>query len=490
MTTKPRVLIAYPNFHKYFVPFLPFFEPFVAILLGSLVESIAEVKIFDRRYETERAWIKTLKSFKPDLIACRIHTSGEIFTTTRMLTLAKEICPSTTTILGGQHPTLLPDDFNNPCFDLICIGPAEETFPEVVKAVAQGKNFESIKGLAIHTDKGFILTEERPIKSGVFSWPKLNRSLSDKYKKHFRISITVTTHGCPHRCSFCSLWFTARGTYRVREIEEVADDIASLPHQRVYIADDNTFHDYSHALKIAEALQQRGVKKKYAAYARTDTIAEHPEVFEKWKTLGLYALVVGLEVTNNEGLNQLNKKTSLENNIRAIEILNKLGIECYAHFIIFPHFTRKDFNDLWQFIKKYNIAYPYFIPLTPTPGTILFKEMKEKKELTIFNYGFYNLEYMVCKTALSKWRFYYEYLRLWVKSISPLTYLAMRRHISFAAYLWRLTIVLRATPLYIKNAIQQIREEKNNTYDKIKDTLPPSLREGYRFRFMNIPDQS
>ncbi|MFZ2356471.1 MAG: hypothetical protein WAW67_01425, partial [Candidatus Omnitrophota bacterium] len=74
MQKKPKVLLTYPNFHRYFVPFLPFYEPFLLILLGTLVEDIAEVEIFDRRYETERAWVNKLKSFKPDLIACRIHT--------------------------------------------------------------------------------------------------------------------------------------------------------------------------------------------------------------------------------------------------------------------------------------------------------------------------------------------------------------------------------------------------------------------------------
>jgi len=489
MTRKPRVLIAYPNFHRYFVPFFPFYEPLVAILLGSLVKDFAEVKIFDRRYETERAWKKTVREFQPDLIAARIHTSGEIFTTRRMMTIAKEIHPQAITILGGQHPTLLPDDFCQPCFDLICIGAGEETFPEVVKAIANETPFENIKGLAIRTDNGFIFTEERPIKSGNFSWPKLDRSLAAKYRKHFPQGITITTHGCPHRCKFCSLWFTARGTYRLRDPEEIADDIASLPNKVVYIADDNTFHDYKHALEIYEALKKRGVKKYYGAYARTDTIAEHPEVFEKWKKLGLRYLVVGFEVVSEQALNELNKKTTLENNIKTINILNRLRINNYAHFIIFPHFTPKDFKELWEFIKKNNISQPYFISLTPSPGTILFKEAKENNQLSVYNYGFFNLEYMVYKTKLPKWRYYYEYIKLWILSISPFTYFKMRKHITLFDYLYRVAIVMRATPAFIRNVIEQLIEEKRTKYEDIESTLPPSLRKGYKFRYMDETPQ-
>lgn len=490
MQKKPKVLITYPNFHKYYVPFLPFYEPFVAVLLGTLIEDMAEVQIFDRRYETEHAWVKKLKEFKPDMIACRIHTSGEIFTAHRMLKIAKEIDPKVITIIGGQHPTLLPDDFNQPCFDLICIGPAEETFPEVVKQITENKSFDNIKGLAIRKENGFVLTQERPQKSGEFNWPKLNRELAAKYRKHFKQGITVTTHGCPHRCKFCSLWFTAKGTYKLRNAEAVADDIASLPWKHIYIADDNTFHDHRHALALYEAIKSRGIKKYYGAYARTDSIAEHPEVFEKWKQIGLHALVVGFEVVTEEGLRDLNKKTSLENNIKTIEILNRLKIYNYAHFIIFPHFLPKDFQELWKFINKYKISQPYFVPLTPTPGTILFKEAKENRELSIYNYGFYNLEYMVYKTVLPKWRFYFEYLSLWFKCISPFFYLRIMKYISFPAYLYRMAILLRAFPLYIKNAMEQIIEEKTVKYEDIKDKLPPSLRENYQFRFLaDIPKE-
>ena len=486
---KPRVLITYPNFHRYFVPFLPFYEPFVAILLGSLIKDIAEASIFDRRYETEGAWIKTLRSFKPDIIAVRIHTSGEMFTTRRMLEIAKKVDPNVITIIGGQHPTLLPEDFCQPCFDLICIGPAEETFPEVVKAVGEGGNFENIKGLAIRKDDKFIFTEERVIKSGVFKWPKLNRELASKYKRHFTQGITVATHGCPHRCKFCSLWFTAKGTYRLRDAEEVVDDIASLPNKHVYIADDNTFHDYKHALTIYEGLKRRGVRKFYGAYARVDTIIEHPEVFEKWKEIGLRGLVVGFEVIKNDVLDSLNKKTTVESNIKAMEFLNKLKIHCYAHFIIFPDFTLKDFRQLSEFIIRHKISEPYYVPLTPTPGTLLFKEAKENDELSIYNYGFYNLEYMVYKTKLPKWRWYFEWLRLWFGSITPIFYLRMRRYFPLPTYIWRIGIILRLAPLMLRNIVEQIIEEKTKRYKDIEETLPPSLRRNYEFRYLkNMPE--
>ena len=368
MRDKVKVLLIQPNFHKYYVPFLPNYEPLVMILLASLVEDIAEVKIFDRRFEKESALIRTLQEFKPDIVATRTHTSGEIFTAQRILELAKKTYPSTTTIVGGQHPTLLPDDLNNPYIDLICIGPGEETFREVVQAKAERSTFDRIKGLGIRKNSQLYFTEDRLRKSDTFSWPKLKRNLASQYKKHYLHGFTITSMGCPHRCNFCALWVAAQGTYQVRETQEVIDDIASITQPFVYIGDDNTFHDYDHAMQICTGLGKLNLKKKYGAYARTDTIVKHKKLFEEWRKIGLTTLVVGFEVVAEKALKDINKRNTLENNIKANEILNKLGIQNYAHFIVFPHFTPKDFNDIWNFIKKHKISF-YTFDLTPAEAT-------------------------------------------------------------------------------------------------------------------------
>lgn len=484
MPEKIRVLLIQPNFHKYYVPFLPNYEPLVMILLASIVEDIAEPVIFDRRFEGESALIKTLRDFKPDLVATRTHTSGEIFTAKRILELAKKVHPPTTTIVGGQHPTLLPDDLNDPCIDLICIGPGEKTFREVVQAKIDNSNFGNIKGLAIQKNGQLYYTGERPLESGAFSWPRLNRDLAARYRKHYLDGFTITSMGCPHRCNFCALWVAAQGTYRLRKPEEVIDDIASIPQSFVYIGDDNTFHNYKHAMSICEGLKKRGVKKKYGAYARTDTIVEHRKVFEEWYKIGLRTLVVGMEVVNEKGLEDINKRNTLENNIKANQILNEIGIQNYAHFIIFPKFTPRDFSDIWKFLKKHKISQPFFVPYTPLAGTPLFKEFKGKKELSIFNYGFYNLEYMVCKTTLPKWRWYFEYIKLWLKSISLLTFLTFRINFPLSAYIFRLKMLLRVLFPFTKNIIKQIIEEKTVKYEDIQDKLFPSQKENYQFRYL------
>jgi len=359
---KLRVLLVKPNFHKTFISILPFLEPLSLLVLAACVRDEAEVEIFDRRFEKEGHFIKRLKKFRPDIVGTRTHTSAEINNAKRVLKLAKETNPSCTTIIGGQHATLMPDDMLEPYIDLVCIGPGEETLRKVVQAKKEGTLFTDIPGLAVRDENKLIFTQRVRMRSGYFSWPKIDRSLCQKHHRHFSYKFTMSSTGCPYRCKFCALWVTAQGTYRLRHPEEFVDDIESIKGKDILIGDDNTFHDIPRAYKIYELLKARGIKKRYVAYARVDTIVANRDIFEKWKEVGLDTLVVGMEAFRQCDLTDINKSSTVDMAVKAHKILQEIGIYNWGHFIIFPDFTKKDFKisgNLWM------ISTLFFLSLSP-----------------------------------------------------------------------------------------------------------------------------
>lgn len=484
---KIRVLLVKPNFHETFVSFLPFLDPLSLLVLAACVRDRAKVEIFDRRFEKEKTLIKRLKQFKPDIVGVRTHTSAEINNAKRVLKLAKEINPSCTTIVGGQHATLMPDDMLEPYIDLTCIGPGEETLRKVVQAKKKGTPYTNIPGLAVRDGNRLIFTEEVRMRSGRLAWPKIDRSLTRKYRKHFFYEFAMSSTGCPYRCKFCSLWVTAQGTYRLRRPEEFVGDIESIKGKDVWIGDDNTFHDIPRARKIYELIKTRGIKKRYIAYARVDTIVANRDVFEKWKEIGLDTLVVGMEAFRQGNLTDINKSSTVEIAVKAHKILQEIGIYNWAHFIIFPDFTKKDFQELWKFVDDLNIVFPVFIPLSPLPGTELFIEARDKNELSIYDYSYFNLEYMVYRTRLPKMEFYVRYMRLWFKATSPITLLKRNRHVKvpFLRALVYTCRILKIFPRYLWIVKQQIEKEKIFDYKKAEPYLLPSLRKGYKFRWID-----
>lgn len=496
--TKLKFLFVQPDFHRHYVPFFPVYEPLHGLLLGAIVRDLAEVRIFDRRFDTDENLTSMVRDFQPDIVGLTTHTAGEIFNARRLAALVKSNWSKAVTIVGGQHATLLPEDLFDPAVDLVCIGPGEVTFREVVETLADGGNFSKVEGLAVRQGKEYFITPPRPLRSGIFSWPKFDRSLLPaKYMRHYyqcfersTTVYTITTSGCPHRCKFCALWATARGTYRRRPPKEIVDDIASQPQPYVHLTDDNTFHNESHAMEIYEELKKRGVRKKILAYARADTILSKIHVFEKWREVGLGALVVGMEAVSDKHLRSINKKTSVDVNIEAHKVMEELDIENWAHFVIMPEFQKEDFDEVWDFVDRLNITYPVFAAMTAVPGTPLFFEAKEKGQITTFDYGFYTLQYQLMKTALPKEQWYKYFWDLYRKSCSPKTLWRRRKSPSFhlRPALGR-AYVMRKTASMIQSHIdEQLELERTVRYEEIEHTLPPSMRSDYKpDKYYNAP---
>jgi radical SAM superfamily enzyme YgiQ (UPF0313 family) len=492
-----RFLFVQPDFPRHYITFFPVYEPLHGLLFGAIVRDLADTYLFDRRFDTDRNLERVLRDFAPDIVASTTHVAGEIPNVKRIFRLAKRACPEAVTIVGGQHATLLPEDLFDPVVDLICIGPGEETFREVAETRAAGGDYLQVDGLGVRQGDRYVFTRPRMGKPGLFSWPRFDRSLYDRYRRHYlnyferkTTVYTITSSGCPHRCKFCSLWATARGLYRRRSPEEIVEDIAGQPQPFVHITDDNTFHSASHALEIYELLKRRGVQKKILAYARTDTIVERSDVLAKWREVGLGALVVGMEACSDTTLKYINKQTSVDLNIQAQKVLDRLGIENWAHFVILPDFQREQFEEVWRFVDQHHITYPVFVPLTPVPGTPFFFEAKDEGKLATFDYDFYNLQYMVMKTALPKQEWYRLFHGLYYKTCSPLTLLRRRASPTFR---WRPAIGRAITMgqciLRIRSLTdEQVAGEARLRYEDLEPTLPPSLRRDYRpVNYYNAP---
>lgn len=503
MSKRARFLFIQPEFPWHYVPFFPVYEPLHGLLLGGLVADIADTVLFDRRFDTDARLERMVRDFAPDVVGLTTHVAGEVQAVKRLCRLVKRIRPSTITIVGGQHATLLPEDLEDAAVDLICIGPGEETFREVMEAVSKARDPRAVSGLAVNQGEGerYHLTPVRHLCSGNnISWPLFDRGLLERYRKQYfncferRTTVyTITSSGCPHRCTFCALWAASRGTYRRRSPREIAQEIASQPQPFVHITDDNTFAHEDHALELCAELKRLDVRKKILAYTRTDTIVSRRHIFERWREVGLGALVVGMEAVSDSHLASLNKRTDVETNIEAHRILDALEIENWAHFVIGPDFEREDFERVWDFVERQKITYPVFVPLTPIPGTPLFFEAKARGELTSYDYGFYNMQYMVTKTRLPKAEWYKHFRGLYARTCSPVTLMRRRAAKSFhwRPALGRAFVMGRCMRRIGRNIARQLSHEASFDPRRDEQHLLPSLRADYRpDKYYNAPTLS
>jgi radical SAM superfamily enzyme YgiQ (UPF0313 family) len=234
-----------------------------------------------------------------------------------------------------------------------------------------------------------------------------------------------TSKGCPYSCTFCALWKLTGGRYLRRKPERVVEELAGLDEECVFFADDESLVDARRMSRLSTLLADAGIRKRYFLYARSDTIAAHPDLLAQWKEVGLERVFVGLEFWRDEDLEYVGKGSTVRDNAQAVEILRSLDIEMYASLIVRPDFSREDFGALREYCRDLELSLATFPVLTPLPGTDFYEQVRG--EMITHNYDYFDFIHTLLPTRLPLKAFYEEYHRLyasaipWVKGIALLS---------------------------------------------------------------------
>jgi radical SAM superfamily enzyme YgiQ (UPF0313 family) len=375
-------------------------EPLALEIIAACVAN-HEVRILDMRLDDDLE--REMETLQPDIVATTSYTAG-VYAALAAIKKVKTHNPDVLTVVGGHHATLMPQDFNREFIDVIVIGEGEITFPELIEAHEAKRDLGKVKGVALPQDGKLVFTSPREIMANLDVAPFPARHLTKKYRHgYFRgtwqpMASLYTSRGCPYRCDFCAMWKVARGKYRARDPGRIADELAGIEEEYIDVVDDNTLHDVRRAERMYQAIKERGIRKKYKLYARSDTVVKQPEIIEKWREIGLELILIGFESFRDEELRAHKKQNTIKNNEQAIRILHAQGLEIAAYFLIDPDYTVSDFLALGDYVDRLNLTHPVFTILTPFPGTELFQ--KRYTELTDWNYELFDFCHSLLPTKL------------------------------------------------------------------------------------------
>ncbi|MCC7448036.1 MAG: cobalamin-dependent protein [Anaerolineae bacterium] len=402
-------------------------EPLGLEIIGGAVPDHS-VELLDM--ELDRDLKGALQRFNPDIVGASAQVV-QTYTVQRVFKTAKEFNPNILTVVGGHHVTLCPHEFNSPFIDVMVIGEGVPAFREIVARWDKKKviDFDDIQGLGLPREGKLHLTPPRPFPVNLDHMPQPKRSLTDKYRARYyylfenSVASIQTSLGCTFPCNFCSCQhFTAR-RFITRSPELIVEDLKTIKEEFIMFCDDHTFIDVKRMERLHDLIVETGIKKRYFAYTRTDCVVKNPDVFAKWARIGLVLVMTGLEAIDDTRINEVNKKTSVEINEKAIEILAKNGIALSAGFLIMPDYTEEDFRRIDNFVRRHpNIVLTELTPLTPLPGTAFHQEMIDK--VTTHHREVYDLAHFVLPTTrLSQVEMY----RLIQKYYVRIVFRAMRR---------------------------------------------------------------
>lgn len=134
--------------------------------------------------------------------------------TKQIIQRCREMNPEATTVVGGAHPTALPDTFRG-LVDHVIVGYGEMAMVDLIGSYT--KPAFNIKGDYL---------------SNCFLMPRYDLSDVNSYSRRIgdRKSLPIlTTRGCPYRCSFCGLSNTHNiETVKFAKPEAIIEQVARI----------------------------------------------------------------------------------------------------------------------------------------------------------------------------------------------------------------------------------------------------------------------
>lgn len=387
-------------------------------LAAGVVEDGHEARILDLRLHPDNLESE-VSEFDPDIVGVTAF-SMHVRSAVRICAEVKQLLPHCVTVVGGHHATILPEDFFTPHIDFVVSGEGVQPLRELLRTRADGRPAGGIPGLWESTAQGFVFGGRS--KFDIDSLPKPLRSLTLPDRQDYFIdwmkpvALLRSTVGCPYRCTFCSLWKIMDGQYHKRDIERVVEELKSVEEDFVFLVDDEAFIDGPRMARLATALSEAGVRKRYMSYCRVDTLIRQKGVIRQWRDIGLERLFVGIDAISNDLLSEYNKGYTSARIERALAIAEDLGIAVFAQFVVDPSFTTADFQVLVRFIEHHRIRYPSFTVLTPLPGTSLLENFDDIVELQVDgrpNWDLFDCQNAVTQTRLTPAEFRREYRNLY-----------------------------------------------------------------------------
>lgn len=309
--------------------------------------------------------------------------------------------PRTLIVLGGVHPTVLPEEvLSEPSVDIVVRGEGEGTIVDL----AGKKPLKDILGISYRVEGKLIHNPDRPLIKDLDSigMPAYHLLPMNKYYpatgayKRLPAVSMLATRGCPGRCTFCYRIFGDR--LRVRSGRKLAEEAKYLQDnygiKEICFYDDTFTAVKKEIYAFCQGLKDLKVDLTWSCFSRLDAISE--DLLRTMKEVGLHQIMYGIESANKTILQNINKRTDIEQAERVVAMTKRAGIDVRAAFMLGnPGETKGTMAETLRFAMKLNPEIAVFNVTTPFPGTDIFKWAEENGYLLTKDWTHYDMAHTV-----------------------------------------------------------------------------------------------
>ncbi len=317
----------------------------------------------------------------------------EMIASISMARIIKEIDPNIPLVIGGPHCSISPEqtliDYNA---DICISGYGEFVISSVANAIEGKMKLSTIPGITYRN--GSKVEKGKPAEQihDLDKVPFPARHYVNKYKYGYFLGQKITkgnftsiisSRGCPNRCRFCQLpYFIPH--YTTRSINNITDEIEEVVkngYKTIQFVDDNFLANKKKAEKIMDYIIKKEMDIKiWIGSARVDSADKG--LYQKMRDSGVESISFGIESGNQDVLDFYNKRITLDQIKKAVNLSNEMGFLVTSNFILgAPIETKKHIENTIKFAKSLPISIALFYNFGYLYGSSLWREAVENGKI-------------------------------------------------------------------------------------------------------------
>lgn len=270
--------------------------------------------------------------------------------------------PSSYVVLGGPHPSGLPDlTYADSGADAVITGEGEDALCDLVGSFAKGTRISG-------------LVPGRP-RRDIDSYPFPARNLADlpTYSRRLAgspVASLLGSRGCTHHCLHCNSVVMGGGNrnVRYRSPGNIVKEIESLRSTfDCYRFNDDHFSGHPHLEQLLRRIKDLGIQ--FRMFARVEDLRE--DVCRLLREAGCVLVSVGLESINPDNLRALGKGPQIGKE-QGVTVARSHGLVVRCSFIVgLPYDTDQTIEKYFRQAAQLHVDEFAIYPLIPYPGTRL-----------------------------------------------------------------------------------------------------------------------
>ena len=356
----------------------------------------------------------------PDLIGMTVYTPY-VPEVSRAVRVARQAAPQAIIALGGPHVTFTVEETlqTMPEVDVVARGEGDRIIVDLARALENGQRLEDVPGISFRQEDHLVKTPlPPPVDVTTLPMPAFHLLPMDRYfwrELGGTFATILTSRGCPFRCTFCSEWPFWRDGWRPYDPEMVVEQLDVLVNRygryNIWFGDDCFNVDREHVAAICEGILRRGIKVNWYYQGRADLVVKHKDLLPLTRRAGNRMVQIGIEASNDEQRDGLNKQLRTETVRKAVRLLRQHDIVCQGMMIVgLPDDSPRTFEQKVRLINQLDVDFPVFVFYTLFPGTPAFDEAVAQGRIKLpADYGRHDMAHVLMPTQHMTRRQVYSY---------------------------------------------------------------------------------